>query len=173
VEIQLVLTIVHLLPSSSFLVGFFTRMLSGLGFLPGAGLLARAELPSETVEETRREGFLCVISDLSTLRKPLVTASPLFNSEKTAPRPPGAAVGAASDLTSSFGGGPGGGGGGGGGPPVPAVEAGAGLGVGMDELLDAEARDFTTDCAVSPLGFQGMPLEKCCFTSSLRSRNIW
>lgn len=60
----------------------------------------------------RKAGFLCVISLLSTLRKPLVTSSPRLSSAKTAAAPPpelplaGAAVGA------------GGGGGGGGGAPL-------------------------------------------------------
>lgn len=64
-------------------------MLWGFGFLPGAGLLARevASL-SPPVDAARREGFLCVISDLSTLRRPWVTAAPLFSSEKTASNPP-------------------------------------------------------------------------------------
>ena len=32
---------IHLFPSSFFTGGFFVRMLSGLGFFPGAGLLPR------------------------------------------------------------------------------------------------------------------------------------
>ena len=56
------LTIIHLLPSSVFLGGFLTRMLSGFGFLPGAGLFPRTD-PSRsgTVELALRDGFLCVI----------------------------------------------------------------------------------------------------------------
>lgn len=121
------LTTVHLLPSRTFLEGFLMRMLSGLGFFPGAGLFALESPPSVTVELPRRAGFLCVISDLSTLRNPLVTDSPLLSSEKTAPKPPAplvAAAGAASVLISRTGGGPGGGGGGGGGAP-PAGAGGA------------------------------------------------
>ena len=146
---------VHLLPSSSFLGGFLTRMLSGLGFLPGAGLLPRAGAPpSGTVELARSDGFLCVISDFSTFRRPLVTPSPWLSSEKTAPKPPaGAASGAFSSLILRTGGGPGGGGGGGGGGP-PAAGAGAGA---------AEGAAFTALAASaggSPLGFHGMPLGK-------------
>ncbi len=90
-------------------------MLSGLGFFPGAGLLPLTELSrSGTVELARRAGFLCVISDLSTFRRPLVTASPLFSSEKTAPRPPPAAGSSFTSLILRTGAGPGGGGGGGG-----------------------------------------------------------
>lgn len=146
------LTIVHLFPSSSFLEGFLTLILSGLGFFPGAGLFGRAE--SETVAAARREGFLCVISDLSTLRRPLVTDSPLLSSEKTAPRPPAAvgAAGAASVLISSTGGGPGGGGGGGGGGPPAAG------GDVEDVSVGDAAKALATAVAESPLGFHWMPL---------------
>lgn len=61
-------------------------------------------------------GFLCVISLLSTLRKPCVTASPLFNSAKTAAAPPPEALGTGAATA-------GGGGGRGGAPPA----AGPGL----------------------------------------------
>jgi hypothetical protein len=151
-------TIIHLLPSNSFLDGFFIRMLSGLGFLPGAGLLPRADGPSETVELVRREGFLCVISDLSTFLRPEVTDSPLLSSEKTAPKPPAAGAGAGADsvLISRTGGGPGGGGGGGGGGAPPAAGAGA---AGGDAGLASEASLSITCCTGSPLGFQGMPEE--------------
>ena len=134
-------------------------MLSGLGFVPGAGLLARAadaEL-SGTVEPARRDGFLCVISDLSTFRRPLVTSSPLLSSEKTAPRP--VAAGPGSGFCSSIlrtGGGPGGGGGGGGGGAA-APPAGAGAGAAAD---DAASTDLAASVAGTPLGFQGMPLGK-------------
>ena len=67
-----------------------------------------------TVLEARSSGFLWVISDLSTFRKPLVTSSPRFSSAKTAPMPPpGAADGEAAS---------GGGGGGGGAPGTPGAE---------------------------------------------------
>lgn len=70
-------TIVHLLPSSSFFGGFLTRMFSGLGFFPGAGLFPRTDVSrSGTFDEARKVGFLCVICDLSTFFSPLVTASP-------------------------------------------------------------------------------------------------
>lgn len=161
-------TIVHFLPSSSFLGGFFILMLSGLGFLPGAGLFGRPAKLSETEVSARREGFLCVISDLSTLRRPFVTSDPLFSSENTAPKPPpppaageGAAAGAACSLISSTGGGPGGGGGGGGGAPP----AGGGGGAGLPEGAGAgESNDLATVCAGWPLGFQTMPLGKYCLT---------
>ena len=61
------------------------RILSGFGFLEGMGdlPLELEELPefweslrSGTVELARSEGFLCVISDLSTFRRPAVTAEP-------------------------------------------------------------------------------------------------
>lgn len=111
-------TMVHFRPSSSFLGGFLTRILSGLGFLPGTGLFAR-EYVSDTIDPARREGFLCVISDLSTFRRPFVTASPWFRAEKTAPNPPGVATGVESIFKSTTGAGPGGGGGGGGGGAEP------------------------------------------------------
>lgn len=70
-------------------------------------------LPAGTTLDARSSGFLCVISDLSTLRRPFVTSSPRLSSAKTAPMPPeGAAAGAAPD---------GGGGGGGGGAPAAPV----------------------------------------------------
>jgi len=54
---------IHLLPSSSILGGFLVRMASGLGFLPGAGLLPRRELSLRVGMGAlaRSEGFLCVI----------------------------------------------------------------------------------------------------------------
>lgn len=121
------LTMIHLFPSSLLTGGFFVRMLSGLGFFPGAGLFPRViedtldwlSLRVGTVAPARSAGFLCVISSGLTLRSPLVTASPLFNSENTASKPPaflvGAGFGASSNLKGG-GGGPGGGGGGGGAP---------------------------------------------------------
>ena len=70
-------------------------------------------LPAGTTLDARSSGFLCVISDLSTFRRPFVTSSPRLSSAKTAPMPPeGAAAGAAPD---------GGGGGGGGGAPAAPV----------------------------------------------------
>lgn len=112
---------IHLLPSSLLTGGFFVRMLSGLGFFPGAGLLPRViesllSLRVGTVAPARNDGFLCVIWSADTFLRPFVTASPLFNSEKTASSPPascGEAFGVASNLRGG-GGGPGGGGGGGG-----------------------------------------------------------
>lgn len=70
----------------------------------GEGALSGTALPA------LNDGFLCVISLLSTLRKPCVTASPLFSSAKTAAAPPAGAF----PLTNAGGGG----GGGGGGPPT-------------------------------------------------------
>lgn len=137
------LTIVHLLPSSSFFGGFLTRMLSGLGFFPGTGLFPRTDASrSGTVELARNEGFLCVISDLSTLRRPAVTDSPLLSSEKTALSPlPAAGGGALSSLILRTGGGPGGGGGGG----APAPDGGGGG--GPEVAAGAALRIFKTSFA--------------------------
>ena len=60
---------IHLLPSSLLLGGFFVRILSGLGFFPGAGLLFREidealdalSLRVGTIAPARRDGFLWVI----------------------------------------------------------------------------------------------------------------
>ena len=160
---------VHLLPSSSFFGGFLTRMLSGLGFLLGVGLLPRTDPSfSGTVEFARKDGFLCVISDLSTFLRPLVTASPLLSSEKTAPKPPPSCAGAALvSLIWRTGGGPGGGGGGGGGPPAAGAGAAGGAAGG------AALRALDTSSAGRPLGFHGMPCGKYCLTYSARSRKIW
>ena len=63
-------------------------MLSGSGFFERIGdfPLEFEELTevwellrSGTVEPARRVGFLCVISDLSTLRSPAVTEEPCFS----------------------------------------------------------------------------------------------
>jgi len=62
-------TINHLFPTNSFFGGFFVRMLSGFGFLPGGtGLLALEELALPVLSlllgtgaVARREGFLWVI----------------------------------------------------------------------------------------------------------------
>lgn len=135
-------------------------MLSGLGFLPGTGLLARGA--SETVDSVLKAGFLCVISDLSTLRRPLVTDSPLFSSEKTAPKPPAdVALAGFADSTgiSKIGAGPGGGGGGGGGGGAPAD--GVLLCGGCCDALPA-VNAFATSSAGSPLGFQATPEAWCC-----------
>src|SRR5436190_9837258 len=67
-------------------------MLSGFGFLLGIGdfprevddtTLAWELLRSGTTELARRLGFLCVISDLSTLRSFEVIAEPWFSCSKT------------------------------------------------------------------------------------------
>lgn len=128
----------HLLPSSSFLGGFFARMLSGLGFVPGMGdRLPREEEesdrtgPAGTAEPARREGFLWVWEEGSTLRSLDVTASPLEISSKTAPMSDGLR-----ELGTPLGGMGGGGGallklgsgGGGGGPPAE--------GCGGSDLVD-------------------------------------
>lgn len=154
---------IHLLPSSSFFGSFlggddedgvsrdavleedvlFCRMLGGLGLISGPGLRERVmsglvEAVSGTVLPARREGFLCVICDLSTLRRPAVTDSPLLSCSKTAPMsPPAAAPTAApaaaapmplADEAEDDAGGAlskvgSGGGGGGGGGAAPAAEA--------------------------------------------------
>jgi len=143
-------------------------MLSGLGFLPGAGLFPRveAESVSETVGVARNDGFLCVISDLSTLRSPFVTSLPLLISPNTAPKPDSFLPDGASSLICRTGGGPGGGGGRGGAPPAAGGD-GAG-GAAADPEVDI---DFATSAADWPLAFQGMPLGKYCLTYSARSRN--
>ena len=67
-------------------------MLSGFGFFPGIGDLPRMEVCEEErlgadgiVEEARREGFLWVISLLSTFRRLAITPSPRESWSKTAP----------------------------------------------------------------------------------------
>ena len=102
-------------------------MLSGLGFLPGAGLFPRFEdtldalsLLCGTVAPARNDGFLCVIWSALTFRRPFVTASPLFKSLNTASRPPPAVGGGGGALSNFIGGGGGPGGGGGGGAPAAA-----------------------------------------------------
>lgn len=147
----------HLFPSSSFFGGCFfgsaatfcwdaeefCRMLGGLGLISGPGL--RERLISEvdevadgvalsgTVELARREGFLCVICDLSTFFRPAVTDSPRLSCSKTAPmsEPPEVAdfVVLACALGSKVG--KGGGGGGGGGAPLD-----EGVGVEAAPLVD-------------------------------------
>lgn len=149
---------IHLLPSSFLTGGFLVRMLSGLGFLPGAGLLARNEFTLDwlslrvgTVAPARKEGFLCVIWSALTFRRPFVTASPLFNSLKTAPSPPESAAGAAFGASSNFiGGGGGPGGGGGGGPPAAAFGCKT-TGGGDDCML------LTASSTDTPFGFHGIP----------------
>jgi hypothetical protein len=105
----------HLFPSKVNLGGFFPARAEGLvgliGFLP-TGLV---EDDAGTVLLARKAGFLWVISLLSTLRRPLVTSSPLLISAKTAAAPPPGAGAAAAAL------GGGGGGGGGGAPGAPAA----------------------------------------------------
>ena len=79
-----------------------------------------------TVEDARNAGFLCVISLLSTLRRPFVTSEPRLSSANTAATPPAGA--AAGVVERAGGGGPGGGGGGGGGggeAPLAAAEGDA------------------------------------------------
>lgn len=168
-------TINHLFPSSLFTGGFFVRMLSGLGFLPGAGLLARdiedtlepLSLRVGTVAPARRVGFLCVIWSAETFLSPLVTSAPLLRSLNTAPSPLALAAGAGGASSNFIGGGGGPGGGGGGGAPVPAWGCGAGGGDCDCSTL------FSASDAETPLGFQGMPCGKVSLTYSARSLNIW
>jgi len=161
----------HLFPSSSFRGGFFVLMLSGFGFFPGARLLPRPtdetldwlSLRVGTVAPARNEGFLCVISFGSTFRKPFVTASPLFSSENTAPRPLAAAVGAAGfSSISNLGAGPGGGGGGGGPPDILA---------GFDDEggLCASSTSFEASAGLTPFEFHRIPWGKDSFTYSVKS----
>ena len=104
VRTQVQLTISHLVPSFTNLGGFFPESAAGFdGFIGFLG----DELAG-TVLVARSSGFLCVISDLSTLRKFFVTSEPRFSSANTAPIPPLGALGAEA-----------GGGGGGGGTVDP------------------------------------------------------
>lgn len=74
-------SIIHLLPSRSLGVGFFVRILSRLVSVPGMEdlLLWRDFWEEEregaegTAEEVRREGFLCIGEEGSTLRRCEVT----------------------------------------------------------------------------------------------------
>ena len=79
-----------------------------------------------------------------------MTASPLFNSEKTAPRPPAfdgaGAAGTLSNLRGGGGGPGGGGGGGGGGPPA----------AGVLEELDSSTV-FNASSSDIPFAFQVIP----------------
>jgi hypothetical protein len=78
-----------------------------------------------TAEDARNAGFLCVISLLSTLRRPFVTSEPRLSSANTAATPPAGAAAGGVDRTGGGGGPGGGGGGGGGGAPLAAAEGGA------------------------------------------------
>ena len=106
---------------------FCLRILSGLGFTPGpAGLFDRCWCSPGTMAVVRREGFLCVIWDLSTFFRPDVTSSRL-RAEKTEDMPPLSPP----TLLAPVDGWPGmlsncgkGGGGGGGGPPADGDGAG-------------------------------------------------
>lgn len=101
---ELWLEMSHLLPSSSFWgcgvglleseadAGFccweevlFWRMLGGLGLTSGPGLRLRLLSLGTVLLSARREGFLCVICDLSTFFSPDVTDSPRLSCSKTAP----------------------------------------------------------------------------------------
>lgn len=104
----------HFAPSKANLEGFFPD--SAAGFVGLAGRLGELALVAGTVLDARSSGFLCVISDLSTLRKPFVTSTPLFRSAKTAPNPPPAEE-VDDDAVIA------GGGGGGGGAPADAEGA--------------------------------------------------
>lgn len=130
-------------------------------------------LLSGTTELARSDGFLCVISFALTFLRPLVTASPLFSSEKTAPIPPAAGWAGPAGARSITGGGPGGGGGGGGGPPAAATGAageGNGAGVGVGEGVDSAA--FMASLGLRPFAFHTSPCGNVVLTYSLRSLNI-
>lgn len=138
------LTTIHLLPSSSFLGGFFVRRLSGFGFFPGGApgeLLRPIEeellLRSGTTAPALKVGFLCVICEASTFFKPEVMADPLLRSANTALM---SATGAF--FAAGAGGRPGGGGGGGGGGGPPADGRGGGAG-GPDGVAGAPLTDET------------------------------
>ncbi len=82
-------SMIHLLPSRSLRAGFLVRMLSGLGFLPGSVNLMLPDVERVGVEGTaapaRRDGFLWVCDEGSTLRRWEVTAEPWEIWSKTAP----------------------------------------------------------------------------------------
>lgn len=87
-------------------------------------LIADPDELAGTTLEALNAGFLCVISLLSTLRRPFVTSSPLLSSANTAFIPPPAGAGAPAGGGGGATGGGGGGGGGGapGGARLPADE---------------------------------------------------
>ena len=133
---------IHLLPSSSIRGGFLVRILSGLGRLPGTGDLPPLDCESERVGGTaapaRREGFLCVCCEGSTLRRPAVTASPFESWSNTAPM---SEVGRRDVLVPLTGIG-----GGGGGPFRAGIGGGGGAGGFEDEgtaLIDLVSPDCT------------------------------
>lgn len=93
------------MPSSANFDGFLPASAAGLDGLTGRfGDACPAE--AGTTLDARSSGFLCVISDLSTFRKPFVTASPRLSSANTAPMPPEGV-----EADAALGGGGGGGGG--------------------------------------------------------------
>lgn len=87
------------------------------------------ETAAGTVLPARRDGFLCVISLLSTFLRPFVMSEPRFNSANTAATPPPLAAGAAGAAAAGGGGGGGGPGGGGGGGALAAAGAAAPAGL--------------------------------------------
>ena len=148
-------SISHLFASRVFLGGFFVRMLSGLR--PGMGDLPRPATELEdavlwreservTVEGmldwARREGFLWVCCEGSTLRRPEVTSEPRESSLKTAPM--SGVLELAGAGGPGAGGPPAGGGGGGGGGGTPREGGGGGGGGGGAPLVvGAVAPDST------------------------------
>lgn len=149
------------------------RRVSGFGFFPGGAGLLPLKLPIlsllvGTVAPALSEGFLCVISSGLTLRRPLVTASPLFSSLNTASMPPAgaAALGAADSRRARFGGGPGGGGGG----APPAAGGGGGPGEGAEEEVATAAAASLQE---TPEGFQMRPWGKVSWMYWERSLKIW
>ena len=89
---------------------------------PGLAAAAGVFFTSETILLVRKSGFLCVIWEESTLRKPDVTEPPLFRAANSAASPPAATAGATDELDAKS---AGGGGGGRGGAAVGDVEEGA------------------------------------------------
>lgn len=157
-QLELKLTTIHLLPSSSFLGGFFVRKLSGFGFLVGPlGDVPLVEdellLRSGTTAVVRKDGFLCVICDASTFLRPDVMAAPLFRSAKTAPI---SAAGAF--FAPGAGGRPGGGGGGGGGGAPPDGGNGGAGGPEDADLVAGFEASARASFASTPCGFQATPL---------------
>ena len=134
--------------------GFFWNEAGFLGMTGRRDLLFSVAESAEagTGASERSDGFLCVISLLSTCRSPLVTVSPLLRSAKTAlisalGFEADAAAGAADAPPAGGGGGgagapPAGGGGGGAGAPVDGFEAEA----AEDDEDDLDARYEAISC---------------------------
>lgn len=116
-------------------------MLSGLGFLEGMERLEVWEEdllgPDGTAALERREGFLWVIAEGSTLRRPEVTSDPREIWSNTAP----ISVAPPELLLDPF---VGIGGGGGGGPSIDGIGGGGGGGGAPDDVGGGDLADRTS-----------------------------